>query len=195
MDYLLIISIAIVSQVILNITSDKIGYAYSTSSKWVAIILNVVIWIFLYERIGWTPTLAVVGIASTVLLASSFVDLKYQEIPNSYNVIVALMGGGFIYIYIDYYQQLILGGLIAFLLYFAVMAFTGAMGGGDVKMAGAIGLFMGTGLITNFIYFSLLSGAVIGLILLISKKKKKHDVFPFGPCIAFSGIFLFMFYI
>lgn len=195
MDYLLIIAIAIVFQVILNFTSDKIGYTCSALSKWVAIGANIAIWLVLFERYGWSPTLTVVGLASTLLLSSSIIDLKYQEIPNSYNLGVALLGGVFIYLYHDYYDQLILGGVIAFMLFLLVMTLTGAMGGGDVKMAGAIGLFVGMGLITKFVVYSFMSGALIGLVLLVLKKKGKSDVFPFGPCIAFSGIYLFMFFI
>lgn len=195
MDYLLVVSIAIITQVLLNIISDKIGYACSSLSKWISIAINIAIWLVLFERFDWSPTLVVVGIASSLLLASSIIDLKYQEIPNSYNLGVALMGGGFIFIYKDYYDQLLLGGVIAFMLFLVVMILTGAMGGGDVKMAGAIGLFVGTGLITKFILYSFMSGALIGVVLLLLKKKGKNDVFPFGPCIAFSGIYLFMFLI
>ena len=85
-----------------------------------------------------------------------------------------------------------MGGVIAFALFFVISVFTGAMGMGDVKMAGAIGLFLGTMLISKFIVCSFLMGATVGSVLLISKKKERKDNFPFGPCIAVSAIYLFI---
>ncbi|PLS15033.1 hypothetical protein CVD28_24445 [Bacillus sp. M6-12] len=195
MDILYIVLIAVISQFGMNIVSDKIGYQYSPLYKWLAIVANTGIWILLFQKLGWSPTLGVVGLASTILLTSSFIDLKYQEIPNSYNLAVALLGGGFIYIYQDYYEQLLLGGVIAFLLFLMVMIFTGAMGGGDVKMAGGIGLFTGTFFVSKFIVYAFFSGAIIAVLLLIFKRKSKNDVFPFGPCIALSGIYMFIAFI
>lgn len=195
MSFLYVILIAVFGQVLLNYISDKIGYQYSSIYKYLAIGINIFIWVLLFERFGWSPTFGILAVASTILLSSSFIDLTYQEIPNSYNLAVAILGGGFIYLYKDFYEQLLLGGVIAFMVFFLIMILTGAMGGGDVKMAGAIGLFMGTGLVMKFVTYSFFSGALIAIILLLLKRKGKSDVFPFGPCIALSGIYMFVFFV
>jgi leader peptidase (prepilin peptidase)/N-methyltransferase len=195
MEYIFVLVLALVSQIGLNFVSDKIGYGYRSLHKYLAIGINGVAWILLFERFSWSPTFVVLGLATSILLSSSFIDLKYQEIPDSYNVAVAVLGGVFVFLYQDYYQQLLLGGLIAFLLFLAIMVLTGAMGGGDVKLAGALGLFMGTGLVMKFIMYSFFSGALVAILLLLLKKKGKSDVFPFGPSIAFSGIYLFIFFV
>lgn len=195
MDYLLVVLIAFATQFSLNFISDKIDYQYSSLHKWIAIGLNSGVWLVFFSKFGWSPTFAVLALATSILLASSFIDLKYQEIPNSYNLAIAVLGGVFIYLYSDFYQELLLGGLIAFMLFLVIMVLTGAMGGGDVKMAGALGLFMGTAVVTKFIMYAFFSGALIAVILLLLKKKGKEDVFPFGPSIAFSGIYMFMFFV
>lgn len=195
MDFILVLLIAIATQFCMNVISDKIDYQYSLAHKWIAIGLSGGVWLVFFEKFGWSPTFVVLGLASTILLSSSFIDLRYQEIPNSYNLAVAVLGGAFIYLYSDFYQQLLLGGLIAFMLFLVIMVLTGAMGGGDVKMAGAIGLFMGTAVVTKFIMYAFFSGALIAVLLLLLKKKGKEDVFPFGPSIAFSGIYMFMFFV
>lgn len=195
MDYFLVVLIAIATQFCMNVISDKIDYRYSSLHKWIAIGLSIGVWLMFFSKFGWSPTFAVLSLASSILLSSSFIDLKYQEIPNSYNLAVAILGGLFIYIYNDFYQQLLLGGLIAFMLFLVIMVLTGAMGGGDVKMAGAIGLFVGTAFVTQFIMYAFFSGALIAVLLLLLKKKGKEDVFPFGPSIAFSGIYMFMFFV
>lgn len=192
MDYLYVILMAVVTQIMLNVLSKKIGYEYGSSYRWMAIAVTSLSWVLTFQRFGWSPTFGILAIAEAILISSSFIDLKYQEIPNSYNVGVALLGGGFIYLYQDYSQQLLLGGVIAFMVFLLIMILTGAMGGGDVKMAGAIGLFVGTGLVSKFITYSFFSGAIVAIILLLLKKKEKTDVFPFGPCIALSGIYMFI---
>jgi leader peptidase (prepilin peptidase) / N-methyltransferase len=193
MDYFYVVLLAVMTQVALNVASQEIHYEYGSTSKWMAILATTGVWILTFQRFGWTPTFGILALAESFLITSSVIDLKYKEIPNSYNLIVALLGGGFIYLYRDFYEQLLLGGVIAFSLFLIIMVLTGAMGGGDVKMAGAIGLFMGTGLVMKFITYAFFLGAIIAVTLLILKKKDKTDVFPFGPCIALSGIYMFIF--
>ena len=67
-----------------------------------------------------------------------------------------------------------------------------AMGLGDVKLMGALGLYFGW---TNIIIVSLISfliGAVLSIILLIIKIKKTDEYIPFGPFIAL-GAFITLF--
>lgn len=195
MDYIILFVLAFVVQFALNFISKKINYDYSTCYKWIAIFINMGIWYLLFERFHWSITFGLLALASTILLTSSLIDLTYQEIPNSYNLLVALLGVGFILEYKEFYQELLLSGVIIFVLFMSILAVTGAMGGGDVKMAGAIGLFLGLGLITKFIIISFFSGAIMAILLILFKKKGKHDVFAFGPYIAFAGIYLFVFYV
>ena len=67
-----------------------------------------------------------------------------------------------------------------------------AMGLGDVKLMGALGLYFG---LTNIIIISLLSfliGAILSIFLLITKIKKSDEYIPFGPFIVI-GTFITIF--
>lgn len=192
MEYILVLLSSIIFQYVLNVVSDKIDYEYSKKNKLIAIFINLILWMYSYNKFGLTANFWIISIVESFLISSSLIDLRYKEIPDSYNLAVGLLGGIFIYMYNPYYQELLLGGIIAFALFFTISVFTGAMGMGDVKMAGAVGLFMGTMLISKFIVYSFLIGAMVGLFLLISKKKERKDNFPFGPCIAMSAIYLFI---
>ncbi len=62
-----------------------------------------------------------------------------------------------------------------------------AMGFGDVKLMGALGLFFGW---TNMIIISLISfllGAIISIILIVTKIRKTDEYIPFGPFIVISA--------
>ena len=63
-----------------------------------------------------------------------------------------------------------------------------AMGMGDVKLMGAIGLFFGLRDIVAISILSFLIGAVISLLLLIFKVKRSDEYIPFGPFIVVSAI-------
>ena len=59
-----------------------------------------------------------------------------------------------------------------------------AMGFGDVKLMGALGLYFG---LTNIIIIALISfliGAISSIFLLVTKIKKTDEYIPFGPFIA-----------
>lgn len=62
-----------------------------------------------------------------------------------------------------------------------------AMGFGDVKFMGALGLYFG---ITNIITISLMAflfAAVISIFLLLTKIKKRSEYIPFGPFIVVAS--------
>ena len=56
-----------------------------------------------------------------------------------------------------------------------------AMGLGDVILAGIIGFFLGIGKGLLALYVSFLVGAIVGVILLVQRKKGMKSTVPFGP--------------
>lgn len=88
------------------------------------------------------------------------------------NYLLGMLVGGGIFLLIT-----LIGGLIAG---------KEAMGFGDVKLMGALGLFFGW---PNMIIISLISfliGAILSILLLVTKKKKTSEYIPFGPFIVIA---------
>lgn len=56
-----------------------------------------------------------------------------------------------------------------------------AMGLGDVILAGIIGFFLGVGKGLLALYVSFLVGAIVGVVLLVQRKKGMKSAVPFGP--------------
>ena len=81
------------------------------------------------------------------------------------------------------------GGLLFFLL--AVVT-KGAIGGGDIKLITAMGLWIGIRPLISVIAYGFIAGGVAALFLLITKQKKKSDYFAYGPYFALSGIGVLM---
>jgi len=63
-----------------------------------------------------------------------------------------------------------------------------AMGFGDVKLMGAIGAFFGWEAAIFCLIGGSLAGAIIGLLLIASKRSKFGVGIPFGPYIALAGV-------
>ena len=68
-----------------------------------------------------------------------------------------------------------------------------AMGWGDIKLATPMGLFLGFPGIAVAFYLAFLSGALIGVILIVAKKVKMKSEVPFG-CFLVSATFAVWFW-
>ncbi len=69
-----------------------------------------------------------------------------------------------------------------------------SMGGGDVKLAGAMGALLGPGYqFLAFFLYAVISGAVIGLIVMALRGRSGGNYIPFGPMLAVSGVAMLLF--
>lgn len=122
-----------------------------------------------------------------VLLNVSIIDLKYFEIPNSYNFFIFLIGLLFILKTGNY--SLLLTSIISFILFLIISIVSkGALGGGDIKLAFGLGCFFSLSRYLNFLMYTFGVSGVIGIIILLVSKKKKEDKIPFGPFMAIGTL-------
>ncbi len=68
-----------------------------------------------------------------------------------------------------------------------------AMGGGDVKLAAMLGAFLGWRYALLALFLGFISGAVVGMVLILAKVKGKEDMLPFGPFLVL-GFFITLFW-
>ena len=83
---------------------------------------------------------------------------------------------------------MLVGGGIFLLITLAGGIFYGkeAMGFGDVKLMGALGMYFGFSNIIIITLVSFLIGAIVSIVLLVSKIKKSNEYIPFGPFIVIA---------
>jgi len=125
----------------------------------------------------------------TILILILFYDIKFLKIPNILVIFIFIIS--FLNLFINktalnYLTGLIIGFGVFYLLY---LIFPKGIGFGDVKLAGAIGLFLGFRLTILAVLLSFFSGAIVGLLLIALGKKTMKDPIPFGPFLAFGAIF------
>lgn len=135
-------------------------------------------------------------ILAPMLLSALIIDWKLQIIPNRLNLTIFEIGLIFTFMQgicnINVGIDMLLGSLVGGGIFLIITLIGGiiagkeAMGFGDVKFMGALGLFFGW---VNMIVISLISfllAAVISIILLATKKKKTDEYIPFGPFIVIA---------
>lgn len=112
------------------------------------------------------------------LLVIFVADLKYQIIPDSM-LLVALIAGKWEYIGF---------GALAALFFFLLWLVTKrkGMGLGDVKLAFVLGFLLGFPKIAIALYVAFLTGATVGVILILRRKARLKSKLAFGPFLIFG---------
>ena len=124
------------------------------------------------------------------LIALAAIDFDHKILPNkivyplaAYGVVATLLVDQD-----DLVENLIAGaGAFAFLLA-AVIAYPRGMGMGDVKLAGAMGLYLGLSVIPALLA-AFLSGSIVGLFIIAREGAAgRKKAVPFGVFLALGGI-------
>lgn len=133
-----------------------------------------------------------------MLISAFVVDYKIQIIPNRLNLTMFEIGLIFVFIFgiqnlniaKDMLFGMLVGGGIFLLITLIGGAIAGkeAMGLGDVKLMGALGLYFGVIDIAIISVLSFLIGAVISIIIIIARKNREDGYIPFGPFIVLATI-------
>ncbi|WP_343781056.1 prepilin peptidase [Alkalibacillus silvisoli] len=158
-------------------------------------LLTGLLFIFAFNEIGFNIELIVAWMLISLLIIITISDLHYKIISNKVLTFFAIT---IIVIRIwnptepwyDAYLAAVLG--FGLLLLIAIVS-KGGMGGGDIKLFGVIGLFLGNQGTLVTLFLASLLGAVIGLVLMAFKKVKRGVPIPFGPFIAASALITYFY--
>lgn len=128
----------------------------------------------------------------TFLVFSTVFDLKYMILPDFSTVI--LIGCSVILVFLGAIHESPLHLVIAAVSSFSFLGLLNlitegkGMGWGDVKLAGFMGLFLGIKMVIVAFYVAFITGAFVGLALMISKKANRKTLVPFGPFLIFGTL-------
>ena len=180
-------------------------YMHTSKPNYVLMIITTFLYVALLYRFGSTDLIkfSMYILLIPMLLSAFVVDYKEQIIPNRLNLTMFEIGLFFVFLYgmtnlsiaIDMLFGMLIGGGI-FLLITIIGGFIAgkeAMGLGDVKLMGALGLYFGFASTITISIMSFLIGAVISILLMIIKRNKMDSYIPFGPfivCAAIISIFI-----
>ena len=127
---------------------------------------------------------------AAMLIAVAGIDLDHRIIPNKILLPAAIWGIVATVLFrpdnID--DSLIAGGIAFLALFLAAVAYPAGMGMGDVKLAGVMGIYLGSA-VAPAMLVAFLAGSVVGILIILREgaDARKKGV-PFGPFLAFGGL-------
>jgi leader peptidase (prepilin peptidase)/N-methyltransferase len=147
-------------------------------------LLFVMIWL----KYGLSWQVLTGWILVSILICVAVIDFYHLIIPNE--IILTGLVLGLPLIMLQSWESLRLGLLSFFaagLLFLAIAIISrGGMGGGDVKLAALMGLYLGPINIGVALFLAVLTGSIGGLLLMASGLKGRKDAIPFGPFFSFG---------
>ena len=183
--------------------SSKSKVKFVPEFDWKITAVTVLAEVILFINFGITWQFFVYAFLMLLLIMCMFADIKGCIIPNELNFV------GFIVGIILAFAQMsnnvksgidALGGmLVGFFIFLAIAGLSvlifkrEGMGGGDIKLMGVIGLYVGFFNNIQVFILSFFIAAIISTILLITKKKKSDDYIPFGPFIVLATYITILF--
>lgn len=152
---------------------------------------------FLSWQYGLSPQLAMALIYGGLFLVIFVIDLEHGLVLD--NVVFPGMALAFVFSFFWPWAEgvwpdigvlsALLGGAIGFsLMLIPYLISRGGMGGGDVKLAGLIGLVTGFPLVFLALLLGILGGGLVAIALLVLGVKSRKEPIPFGPFLAAAAM-------
>lgn len=137
-----------------------------------------------------------IALLAMAMLVAAIGDWRTRTIPNWLNGTIALLAIPFwwsigLSLWPDVALQI--GLAVGVFAMFALAFHLGAMGGGDVKMAAAIALWLPFAGIVKLLAIMSIAGGVLTLAMLVAHRMAKasgQPEIPYGIAIAFGGFWL-----
>jgi leader peptidase (prepilin peptidase)/N-methyltransferase len=160
--------------------------------------LNAVLYVSVFWKYGAEWNTLVYFVFCSALIVITFIDLDFQIIPDRITlpgIPLGLLAGCFV-MPDPFARASLLGfkaSLIGFLvgggLFYSIAVLSrGGMGGGDIKMMAMVGALSGwkSVLLTTFV--GSLTGAAVGIFLMVFKGRGRKTKIPFGPFLALGSL-------
>lgn len=144
--------------------------------------------------VQWNTLIALVLISASLVI--SVIDLKIQIIPNVISLpgillglLASLLPFSSVHFLNALYGMLLGGGLF----YLVAVLSRGGMGGGDIKLIAMFGAFLGWQNCLVTIFLAVLLGSIVGIGLMLLKRKGRKDPIPFGPFLCIGALISFFY--
>jgi len=147
--------------------------------------------LYILLHFGFSPQTLIYCLFFSSLILVTFIDLSHRIIPD----VITLPGMALGVIAastvlppgpVSSITGLLLGGGLFYLVAVLSLALLKreGMGGGDIKLIAMIGAFLGWKGMLLTIFLAALSGAVIGISLIVIQGRSRAEPIPFGPFLA-----------
>ena len=170
-------------------------------------LLTALLFVLLMRRFTNMAALLIYAAFTSSLVVISFIDLKHYIIPDQISIpgipiglalslLPAHLAGDQLVSgsFLDSLIGCVVGGGTLYLVaHFSLIVFKKeGMGGGDIKLMGMVGAFLGWKYTLMTIVVGSVLGAVVGVTLILLRLKTRAEYIPFGPYLAIGALLSLM---
>jgi prepilin peptidase CpaA len=137
-----------------------------------------------------------VAVLAAMLIVAATGDLRSRRIPNWLNLAIALTAIPFWWMSgLSLWPEVAvqIGIAAAVFGFFFILFVLGMMGGGDVKLLAALGLWLPLASVVKLLVVMAIAGGVLTIAFLVRHRAAKREgqpEIPYGVAIAFAGMWL-----
>jgi leader peptidase (prepilin peptidase) / N-methyltransferase len=163
-------------------------------------LLTALLFAWVAARFGWSAAGAGALILTGFLLVLALIDADTTLLPD--DLTLPLVWIGLLLNLRSTYAPLpeavigaVAGYLVLWCVYWGFKLITGkeGMGYGDFKLLAALGAWFGWKMLLPIILMSSLVGAVVGVALMVLKRRGREIPIPFGPYLAAAGFLILLY--
>jgi leader peptidase (prepilin peptidase)/N-methyltransferase len=179
-------------------------------------LMNGLFYVWILREFGFSGEALLIMALCSALIVITFIDYDHQIIPDVITLPGMLVGlslapffmypltdplpfslgnllpaaGPYLTAFLNSLIGLFLGGFPLFAIgwIWEKLRHVEAMGGGDVKLMGMVGSFLGWKGALLTIMLGAVAGSVVGILLIVLKRHKMEKVIPFGPFLAVGAV-------
>lgn len=162
---------------------------------------NAIGWVAIVWYFGWGAPAALYAVFFSAMLVITGTDLSHTIIPDSVTlpgIVIGLVGAATVLPVglMDSLLGVTVGGGLLWALAAASPYLFGkeGMGGGDIKLLGMVGAFLGWRPALLTIMIGALVGSIVGLSLIGFKVLRRDEYIPFGPFLALGAVLALFFH-
>lgn len=175
----------------------KCGSYYSARYPLIELLTGI-FFVSIWSVYGWTILALIYALFTAALIAITFIDLEYRIIPDSLSLGGWVVGLGLALVAGDFYPlswvESLVGSFLGYVAFWLLARIfyqfyqEEGLGGGDVKLMGFIGAFLGVRGVFSSILVGSLLGCLVGILVIGVRKRSRKFPIPFGPFLAIGAL-------
>lgn len=153
------------------------------------------LFLLLFRHYGWEAQFFVEAVFISLLIIITFIDLDTYTIPDVLSLPGLVVGFLFSFVstrlsWSDSLLGILLGGGVLYLIAmgYQILRRQEGLGGGDIKLLGMIGAFVGWPGVVFTILVSSIVGTLVGLPIMWRTRKGMSTMLPFGPFLSLGAV-------